>query len=811
MKLTEYTKKYADATAKMWNESRDHFGGGDEMETAEERDKKEKNLGNIVTMLALEQDKVIGYCGLSEYQQDTGALYIPLLNAHPDYLGKGVGKALVLEAIKRTVQSEWPRLDLYTWPGNTKAVPLYKRCGFFWEDRDDSTHLMNFIPLVLQHPFLKLLINNDNWYQSLKQDLAIAPNQEKVKDFSVFTYLFELFNQNVQVGIEHSSRQIYLIETDEFKAEWLLPSKVLNTGVQYEAVLKVTNKTNNPMHIEAAGTAPVPFDFSYAINENIKNEAIFTFPFKINHSYEITEQSEWKSHPYCSIPLKVNDVSCPLACGYVIKEPLKLAAYVNKPALVEESQKGELIIEVTNQQKQMVKTTLIVLENDWIELSEASNTVTVDEKRTATISVPFSLKEMGVGELSILITIDQSSTPYQKTIPLVLPSDETLGFYEREKEFTVVNGKDELLFNQDSFMIYAKTNKRRVPWTLLYPSYNEPLSNELATVGWNHLSCEVNENALFVHSTYPLLGGKALLTIDYRWHRNKSVEVAMFIKNQTHDTVDVNSINLPFYFFPDQVFLPTEKGILHVNQVNLLEINELPLHQQNDQWVLLKWKEGTLGLTVDEKGQFVELDDDLCLRWNVEPLKSLASSQRMEFVLFPNKFQTAEALTQQLNQENRVLPAEFASFKKNGFVRNQEAVEIDILTGKKERDEGHVHVEDEDRASYPFSQTDGKVTITHSVTLTAPTKALQFHYKGEHYEKKRLLQTIRQNDIEVVSRMEEIDGHQVHTVENGELVFRASETYYPAVYSIQTKREWLDHLYPKAGPKSWWNLGAGAS
>ncbi len=93
--------------------------------------------------------------------------------------------------------------------------------------------------------------------------------------------------------------------------------------------------------------------------------------------------------------------------------------------------------------------------------------------------------------------------------------------------------------------------------------------------------------------------------------------------------------------------------------------------------------------------------------------------------------------------------------------------------------------------------------------MNAPTKALQLHYKGEHYEKKRLLQAIRQNSIEVVSKVEEIDGHQVHTVENGELVFRASETYYPAVYSIQTKREWLDHLYPKAGPKSWWNPWGG--
>lgn len=155
MEITEYNKKHAQATATMWNESRSHFGGGEEVETAQERHEKECNSGNIVTMLALEDDKVIGYCGLSEYKQDSGALYIPLLNAHPNYLGRGVGKALVLEAIKRTYEAGWPRLDLYTWPGNTKAVPLYKRCGFFWEEREETTHLMNFIPQVLNHDLIK--------------------------------------------------------------------------------------------------------------------------------------------------------------------------------------------------------------------------------------------------------------------------------------------------------------------------------------------------------------------------------------------------------------------------------------------------------------------------------------------------------------------------------------------------------------------------------------------------------------------------------------------------------------------------------
>lgn len=808
MNITEYTKKYAEATALMWNESRDHFGGGDEIETAEDRDKKEKHSGNIVTMLALEDEKVIGYCGLSEYKEDTGALYIPLLNAHPSYLGKGVGKALVLEAIKRTVKTGWPRLDLYTWPGNTKAVPLYKRCGFFWEDRDDYTHLMNFIPLVLQHPLLKTVINEDNWYRSLKQDLTIAPNREKMNDFSVFTYLFDILNQHIEIGIEHSSRQIYKIETSDFTAEWLLPAKVLNTGVQYEATLTITNKTTNPLQIEAIGAAKEPFGFKYEINEMIEQEAEFTFPFSIDHELVIHEQSEWKSHPFCAIPLKVNQVSCPLACGYAIKEPLKLEAYVQKPALIEEKGKGELVIQVTNQQKQTVEATLTLLENDYLELHQATETLTVNEKRTNTLSMPFSLKKMGVGKLKILVEAGSSSS-YQTTIPLVIPSDKTLGFYEQNKKLIVVNGKDELLFNRDSFKVHAKSNKRHVPWTLYYPSFNEPLSNELATVGWNHLSCKVEENALLIHSTFPLQGGSALLTIDYRWHRNKSLEVEMYIRNQTNDSIDLHSINVPVYFFPDQVFLPTEKGILHVNQVNLLEINELPLHKLNEQWILLKWKEGTLGLTADENGRFVELDDEVCLRWNVNPLQSQSTSEKMEFVLYPNMFQEPQAFAQQLSCDNRIISSEFAFFKNSGFVQNEEVAAIDIQTGKKERDEGHVLIEDESRSSYPFSQTNGEINIAHPVTIDSPTKPIQIHYKGEHYEKKRLLQAVRKKDEEVVSTIEEIEGHQVHTVANGELVFRASETYYPSVYSVQTKREWLDHLYPEAGPKSWWNPWGG--
>lgn len=144
IKIVEYSHDLAAAVAEMWNHSRQGWGGGNDITTEENVRQQEENSINLNTYLAMEGDQVVGYCGLSEYREDQGALYIALLNVRDDYHGKKIGKQLVLKAIERTIQLKWPRLDLYTWAGNTKAVPLYKKCGFFWEERDDTVHLMNF-------------------------------------------------------------------------------------------------------------------------------------------------------------------------------------------------------------------------------------------------------------------------------------------------------------------------------------------------------------------------------------------------------------------------------------------------------------------------------------------------------------------------------------------------------------------------------------------------------------------------------------------------------------------------------------------
>ena len=126
------------------------------------RDENEK-MGNICAFLALDGEEVVGYCSFSEYMQDEGASYIPLLNVRTDYIGKKIAKRLVPECVKMATQAKWPRLNLYTWQGNDKAVTLYKKCGFYWEKRDDSTHLMNFIPYVMRTEAVKDYFDVIDW------------------------------------------------------------------------------------------------------------------------------------------------------------------------------------------------------------------------------------------------------------------------------------------------------------------------------------------------------------------------------------------------------------------------------------------------------------------------------------------------------------------------------------------------------------------------------------------------------------------------------------------------------------------------
>ncbi|MHA2080450.1 MAG: GNAT family N-acetyltransferase, partial [Candidatus Thorarchaeota archaeon] len=95
------------------------FSAEDVLEFKETRD-------DIRVIVAYEGEKIVGHCDVCQHNQDLEAAYVGLLGVNPAFQGKGYGKAMLIEAAETAAKAGFRRIDLHTWAGNLKAMPLYK-------------------------------------------------------------------------------------------------------------------------------------------------------------------------------------------------------------------------------------------------------------------------------------------------------------------------------------------------------------------------------------------------------------------------------------------------------------------------------------------------------------------------------------------------------------------------------------------------------------------------------------------------------------------------------------------------------------
>ena len=152
--------------AAMWNASDDGWPGGwthGIPETAERVLEEKRKADRLAILVAEGEGQILGYCDLRQEHGRDDVAYIPLLNVRPSHHGQGLGKALLLEALKRTIDAGFRQLTLGTWAGNLKAVPLYKKTGFFWVP-ETSVWMQNFIPTALTLPIARDFFAGRDWH-----------------------------------------------------------------------------------------------------------------------------------------------------------------------------------------------------------------------------------------------------------------------------------------------------------------------------------------------------------------------------------------------------------------------------------------------------------------------------------------------------------------------------------------------------------------------------------------------------------------------------------------------------------------------
>lgn len=140
---------------------------------------------NICILISTMNGSFTGICSLHPHYEDSDAAYIGLFGVHPDYLGKGHGKVLILKAIQTAKERDIKRVDLDTWAGNLRAVPLYKKCGMFWVP-ETGVRMQDYVPGILNFPLAKEFFKKHDWYKIQIRELKPALMNSKLAKWSFF-------------------------------------------------------------------------------------------------------------------------------------------------------------------------------------------------------------------------------------------------------------------------------------------------------------------------------------------------------------------------------------------------------------------------------------------------------------------------------------------------------------------------------------------------------------------------------------------------------------------------------------------------
>ncbi|MCM2676792.1 GNAT family N-acetyltransferase [Alkalicoccobacillus plakortidis] len=671
--IIEYKEDLAAAVAKMWNESREGWGGDQEVETEEERRTAEATNGNILTLLAFDGDSVIGYCGFSEYKGDEGALYIPLLNVHPDHHGKGIGKKLVLEALKRTTELGWPRLDLYTWPGNTKAVPLYKRCGFFWEERDDRVHLLNFIPKLITHPVLSHYIDSSNWYETLKREIEIKPDGEKNNGFTYYTYQFDTENGEVQAKIEQSGRGISGFSTERYEVDFTLPTHKLLLSGNYEGTLHIQTKQQGSIRVKGTIVDHPYIESTFIINEKVKGTKTFTIPFSIVKAPEL-EQSKWKTHPKLTLELEIDGEEVVLELGTAIKKPVKLEPFLLQKKQLHSGERAEYYVRVENQleERQIVQIKVNGIDQPFVlELKSLEKQV---------LTIPFTVLNTGEMkvDVSITSTLEWLDSSYKEQLSMAIPA--------RNKSFVMESATHLLLYHGENVMKWSKEDHQavlenaltseRIPLVFLHPIIGKPSSHYLAKKTWDSYTWERHIEGVTLKLNYQLEKPHCRITRVITWSNDGQLTAALNVTNTGESALTKLDTGQLFYLNEEKVIFPIEGTILEADESVGLEL--LPLNQLSEPWLFIEGDSHTFGVQWPKNANLYTPSLQAVLEQQAEEVEPGVTHEFEPLKIDIDVYANWQVFQQDLKQQPTRKLIDLSFSKHHGFFTPGHEIEIEL-------------------------------------------------------------------------------------------------------------------------------------
>ncbi|MDF2682682.1 MAG: family N-acetyltransferase [Brevibacillus sp.] len=819
--IVPYRPILAAAVADMWNASRDSWGGGNSITTAEQIRQEEASSDSLAVYLAVDGETVVGYCSLAEYREDTGALYIPLLNVRPEYHGKKVGRMLLARVLEQTIELGWPRLDLYTWAGNTKAVPLYKKFGFFWEDRDDSTHLMNMVPTVLRTEAIAHYFEELDWYQDSTREIEVEPDGRKENGFDYFTYSWAKEEKSLRVEFERLGRGMRLIETEDYLLSAEVEKLELVFGREYQIHYRIVNKSGRPLQLSLKGESNETIRFDYQQELEVTDETTLSASFFVDAITE--EQSVWRTHPRVCTHFLINGKAALFQLGISPKFPASLSLHV--PGLSYPGKTTKFYLDVENSFAEEAEFTFELPSRPFLHIHEQRCTLRLRGKERTSLPLTADLLEYGFYSFHLQVAArlaDGSSVSFTKKIGAAFTGLGAMLSGDTEQTWQAHHGRHALYLNKDDNEITVVSGTGGGPTYITYPKIGKPYSSEFSKKRAEFIEFIMEKGAIGIRASYRsgafpqiALIGKTLLFGD------GTVEHELELENLSADKL-ATELWITQGFTPEflRPILPYQGRYIETPSSYGSDLDYWDGEQISENWLFARGETAPWGMCWPEEYRihfqswYVSLETSLGL---LEPhgkrtfgpfhlmhggytdWKEFRAFARREAI--PADLSLTPHLALVANEHNPFVSSEEVCVQVKEFKQQYLDGELTAsTTSGTASGQTHLYTEDAEatessfsfatpRRSYELVQIDGRFA-THETHLRSA------------------IFPIGQGTVSLEQTEEE--GQQVYIADNGPLRIKAAPDFYPTLYSLSNNgQEWLASSFPERQPKSWWNPWTG--
>ena len=357
---------------------------------------------DMVIFVAEIDGQIVGYCSFGEgHGALKGEGYLPVLNVHPGYHGRSIGRRLLQATIQRSVEMGWPRQTLGTWSANFKAVPTYKKTGHFWTP-GSMVWMQNFIPGALQMPLARPFFDRHDWYSSYVRELDQIEDEQTWEGVPVFTQHWEADGEALTIWIDRDSRAPLAVETDALQVAALPADHKPLAGGETVMRWRVVNKGDEPLavHLHALGEPGLEIDCRAVFEVPPHHTVVHEAPVRVAADARMKEENV---APAVRSVLRLGDQEVELFPGLCPRVPVTLtvvpAAVTLTPGVPCSFQ-----IQLQSELRRPLQARLRLTPPDGVTLSALQYGGVLAPKGDAAITVTATCDAEGIYDLPIRLT-----------------------------------------------------------------------------------------------------------------------------------------------------------------------------------------------------------------------------------------------------------------------------------------------------------------------------------------------------------------------------------------------------------------------